>query len=92
MPPKVSEPEPEPVVFVFERDRALKKFNEENYTTRAKIQPIDVPRRNSKDPAEKLKERLDTYHNVRKMRTDYKNYARLYGAPSFDVPAEISRA
>lgn len=86
MPPKV---EATPAVFVFERDRALKKFNEECYTTRAKIQPIDVPRRPKKDPVEKLKERLTTYHNVRKMRTDYKNYVRWYGTPSLTVPDEI---
>ncbi len=88
MPPKVTETVSEPV-FIFEKDRMLKKFNEENYVIRSKIQPIDVPRRKSKDPAEKLKERLETYHNVRKMRTDYKNYVRWYGTPSFDVPKEI---
>lgn len=87
MPPKVDEPT---TVFVFERDRALKKFNEDNYVIRSKIQPIDVPSRKPKDPSEKLKERLNTYHNVRKMRTDYKNYVRWYGVPSFDVPNEIT--
>lgn len=39
------------------------------------------------DPLEKLKRRIATYHNVRKMRTDYKNYTRKYGP----VPSEISR-
>ncbi len=78
-------------VFVFERDKAIKKFNEENYVTRQKIMEnsIKIPVRLAKDPAEKLKERLNTYHNVRKMRTDYKNYVRWYGIPSFDVPKEI---
>lgn len=91
MPPKVDEPVSEPTtVFVFEKDRMFKKFNEENYVTRAKIQPIDVLHRKPKDPSEKLKERLNTYHNVHKMKTDYKNYVRWYGVPSFDVPNEIT--
>lgn len=87
MPPKVDEPT---TVFVFEKDRMFKKFNEENYVMRAKIQPIEVPHRKPKDSSEKLKERLNTYHNVRKMKTDYKNYVRWYGVPSFDVPNEIT--
>lgn len=40
-----------------------------------------------KDPLEKLKRRLETYHNIRKMKTDCKNYIRKYGEP----PSEISR-
>jgi hypothetical protein len=89
MPPKVSEPA-EPV-FVFEKDRMLKKFDDDNYIMRSKIQPIDVPKRPQKNPEEKLKERLATYHNVHKMRTDYKNYVRWYGEPpsSVSVPSEI---
>lgn len=84
----ISDEEP---FFVFERDRALKRINEDNYVARSKIQPIDVPKRPKKDPSEKLKERLNTYRNVRKMRTDYKNYVKWYGTPSFEVPAEILR-
>jgi ubiquitin len=81
---------PEPI-FAFEKDRAIKQFDVDNYIMRSKIQPIDVPRRvPQKNPDEKLKERLATYHNVRKMRTDYKNYVRWYGVPSFDVPDEIN--
>jgi hypothetical protein len=84
-PPKVVVVE-EPV-FVFEKDRMIKKFNVDNYVMRSKIQPIDVPKRPpKKNPEEKLKERLNTYHNVLKMRTDYKNYVRWYGEPSFGVP------
>lgn len=89
MPPKVEE---EPTaVFVFERDRMIKKFNEENYEMRSKVKPIDVPRRPTKDPAEKLKERLNTYRNLKKMKTDYKNYVHRYGTPSFYVPEELWR-
>lgn len=90
---KESAPEPAPEVFVFEKDRMFKKFNETNYALRQKLMEEGskhVPVRHPKDPAEKLKERLDTYHNVRKMRTDYKNYVRWYGKPSFDVPNEIT--
>jgi hypothetical protein len=89
MPPKAATSTETDTVFVFEKDRALKKFNEDNYVLRSKIQPGDVPRRPQKNPEDKLKERLNTYHNVRKMRTDYKNYVRWYGKPSFDVPEKI---
>lgn len=86
MPPKKEE-EPEAPIFVFERDRALKKFSEDNYVARQKIMESakHVPVRPPQDPLKKLKERLDTYHNVRKMRTDYKNYMRKYGEPPFTV-------
>ena len=84
-PPKVVATESDAPVFVFEKDRMIKKFNVDNYVARAKIQPIDVPRRSQKNPEEKLKERLATYHNVRKMRTDYKNYLRWYGEPPKDI-------
>jgi hypothetical protein len=95
MPPKETvkvEAEVDAPIFVFERDRMLKKFHVDNYVMRSKIQPIDVPKRlPKKSPEEKLKERLSTYHNVRKMRTDYKNYIRKYGEPSsVSVPVEIA--
>ena len=83
MPPKVQE-EVEPK-FIFERDRMIRKFNVDNFVLRQKIQPIEVPRQAPKDPAKKLKDRLDTYHNLRKMKTDYKNYIRKYGEPPFSV-------
>lgn len=89
MPPKV---EAEPVVeFVFEKDRMIRKFNVDNYVARSKVQALDVPRRPIKDPVEKLKERLNTYRNLRKMRTDYKNYVHKYGTPNFYVPDELWR-
>ena len=94
MPPKAEETVSEPI-FIFEKDRMLKKFNEDNYVLRQKIMEEDskhVPVKPSKNPEEKLKERLNTYHNVRKMRTDYKNYVRWHGTPSFDIPVEILRA
>lgn len=93
MPPKVeaSSAKAESVEFVFEKDRMIKKFNEDNYVERSKIEPIDVPVRTQKDPTEKLKERMNTYHNLRKMQTDYKNYVKRYGNPSFYVPEEIWR-
>lgn len=94
MPPKVeasSSAKAESVEFVFEKDRMIKKFNEDNYVERSKIEPIDVPVRLPKDPTEKLKERMNTYHNLRKMQTDYKNYVKRYGNPSFYVPEEIWR-
>ena len=92
MPPKVSEEKsPDQPVFVFERDRMIQKFHVDNYIMRSKIQPIDVNMRPKQNPVEKLHERLNTYHNVRKMRTDYKNYVRWYGEPSsFDIPTEIT--
>jgi hypothetical protein len=91
--PKVVVADSEPI-FVFEKDRMIKKFNVDNFVMRSKIPPIDVPKRPpKKSPEEKLKERLATYHNVRKMRTDYKNYVRWYGEPpssSMNVPVEIT--
>lgn len=45
--------------------------------------------RNTTDPHRKLRERISTYHNIRRMRTDYKNYVKMYGEPSFDVPSKI---
>lgn len=92
MPPKATaEATEEPSQFMFERDKMIKKFNVDNYIMRSKISPIDVPRRPKKDPVEKLKERINTYRNLRKMKTDYKNYVHRYGSPSFYVPEEIWR-
>ena len=88
MPPKV---ETVTETFVFEKDRMIKKFQEDNYNMRQKVQAIHVPQRPNKDPAEKLKERINTYKNVRKMKTDYKNYVTRYGTPSFYVPEELWR-
>ena len=51
---------------------------------------VHVPHQPPRDPLKKLKRRLDTYHNLRHMRTDYKNYVRLYGEPPFTVPSKIS--
>lgn len=92
MPPKEeAKVKEDALVFTFERDRILKKFNVENFAIRAKITDtlVKVPVKPPRDPAEKLKERLATYHNTKKMRTDYKNYVRWYGTPSFDVPDDI---
>lgn len=87
-------PPQQPVVeFVFEKDRMIKKFNEDNYVTRQKIMESSkhVHVRTPKDPVDKLKERIGTYHNLRKMKTDYKNFVKRYGNPSFYVPEEIWR-
>ena len=95
MPPKVEKNSEDGVtqVFVFEKDRMLKKFNVDNFVLRQKIMEDSskhvVPIKPAKNPSEKLQERLNTYRNVRKMRTDYKNYVRWYGKPSFNVPDEI---
>lgn len=92
MPPKVEAVVAE--VFVFEKDRMLKKFNEDNYVTRQKImeeKSLYVPPRPTKDPSDKLKERINTYTNLNKMRTDYKNYVKRHGNPSFYVPEELWR-
>lgn len=93
MPP----PKPiEPVVeeFVFEKDRMIKKFNHDNYIERHKImenKSVHIPMRPQKDSTEKLKERINTYKNIRKMQTDYKNYVKRHGTPSFYVPEELWR-
>lgn len=79
--------------FVFEKDRMIKKFNEDNYIMRQKIIETSkhVPVKLPKDPTEKLKERISTYKNLRKMQTEYKNYVKRHGNPSFYVPEEIWR-
>lgn len=51
---------------------------------------VHVPPRKPRDPLKKLKRRIATYHNLRHMRTDYKNYVRLHGEPPFPVPSKIS--
>lgn len=97
MPPKVeasSSAKAESVEFVFEKDRMIKKFNEDIYIVRQKIMETcskHVLVKTPKDPTEKLKERINTYHNLRKMKTDYKNYVKRYGNPSFYVPEELWR-
>lgn len=97
MPPKVeasSSAKAESVEFVvLDKDRMIKKFNQDNYIARQKIMETSkhVPVRTQKDPTEKLKERMNTYKNLRKMQTDYKNYVKRYGNPSFYVPEEIWR-
>ena len=91
MPPKV---EAVAEVFVFEKDRMMNKFNVENYTTRQRLmeeKSFYVPPRPIKNPADKLKERLHTYKNIRKMKTDYKNYVKKFGPPQFYVPEELWR-
>lgn len=90
MPPKAAGAEPV-VEFIFEKDRMIRKFNVDNYVTRSKVEALDVPRRPVKEPSEKLKERLNTYRNIRRMRTDYKNYVHKYGTPNFYVPEELWR-
>lgn len=50
---------------------------------------VKVP--DPKDPSFKLKSRLGTYKNVRKMKTEYKNYVKKFGEPSFYVPEELWR-
>lgn len=96
MPPKKAEEAPSTEVFVFEKDRSIRKMYEESYVTRNKIMEtkcVTVKPRPKKDPAEKLKERIATYKNLRKMRTDYKNFVKYNGGvpPSFYVPEILWR-
>jgi hypothetical protein len=92
MPPKAAAAETETIIF--DKAQAIKKMFEENAIRRNKAmetsKTVIVPK--PKDPTEKLKERLATYRNVRKMRTDYKNYVKKYGTPSFYVPEELWRS
>ena len=92
MPPKV-EATAETETIIFDKAQAIKKMFEENAIRRNKAMETSktVVVRSAKDPTEKLKERLATYCNVRKMRTDYKNYVKKYGTPSFYVPEELWR-
>ncbi len=91
MPPKAAA---ETETIIFDKTQAIKKMFEENAIRRNKAMEsskmVVVP--SPKDQTEKLKERLGTYRNVRKMRTDYKNYVKKYGTPSFYVPEELWRS
>ncbi len=93
MPPKI-EATAETETIIFDKAQAIKKMFEENAIRRNKAmetsKTVVVPK--PKDPTEKLKERLGTYRNVRKMRTDYRNYVKKYGTPSFYVPEELWRS
>ena len=93
MPPKASNTAVETDVIIFDKAQAIKKMFEENAIRRNKAMETSklVVVRTPKDPTEKLKERLATYKNLRKMKTDYKNYVKRYGQPSFYVPEELWR-
>lgn len=91
MPPKAAA---EAVTEIFfDKSQAIKKMFEDNEVRRNQAMETSklVVVRTPKDPTDKLKERLATYKNVRKMRTDYKNYVKRYGQPSFYVPEELWR-
>ncbi len=68
------------------------EFKRAAQRTKAQLKGATVPPpQPPKDPRKKIIERLKTYHNVRRMRTDYKNYVRLHGElTDVSVPSEIS--
>ncbi len=100
MPPKAAAAEEKPtkvVVVAEEWADTNKKIRELEYKraaqrTKALLKGATVPQpQPPKDPRKKIIERLKTYHNVRRMRTDYKNYIRLHGElTGVRVPSEIS--
>jgi hypothetical protein len=93
MPPKVAE-EPKKVVVEYDGFDGRKKFEQlerqrDAYKQRVleKCQVVAV--RPCPSPVDVLRRRMETYKNVRRARTDYKNYTRRYGKPPFNVPSEI---
>lgn len=92
MPPNVIEEETTPTEIFFDRAKAIKKMFEENEIMRNKAMASSKHIfLKTKDPVDKIKERLATYKNIKKMRTDYKNYVKQHGTPSFYVPEELWR-
>ena len=80
------------VIEYWDRKGAYEKItNIRDSRTQAALEKCTVvPMRPPQNPLSKLQDRLNTYHNIRHMRTDYKNYVRKYGTPQIEVPSEIS--
>jgi hypothetical protein len=94
MPPKVEE-ESKKVVVQYDGFDGRKKFEQvdkqrdmHKQSVLAKCQVVAV--RPGPSPVDVLFRKMNTYKNLRKARTDYKNYMRRYGKPSFEVPSEIA--
>ena len=86
MPPK--EETPKIVENTWDRKGVYNRINAQNELKRkiAMESSRHVVVRGTQDPHRKLRERLSTYHNVRHMKTDYKNYVKTFGKPAFEVP------
>ena len=94
MPPKVAEDEPKKFVVEYDGFDGNKKFDQVDrqrdlykQSVLAKCQV--VPMRTVRSPVDVMRRRMATYKNVRKARTDYKNYIKRHGEPPFEVPCEI---
>ena len=79
--------------FTLDKFARMEKLERENEKRRNSAMEnskrVNVP--DPKDPSFKLKERLETYKNIHKMKTEYKNYVKKFGEPSFYVPEELWR-
>lgn len=91
MPPKEEAPKKVEEVF-WDHRGVYNRINKENENRRqvAMESSRHVVVRNTCDPHRKLRERMSTYHNLRRMRTDYKNYVKRFGTPDFEVPSKIT--
>ncbi len=94
MPPKVEEA-PKKVVIEYDGFDGRKKFEQvERQRDLYKQSVLDkcqvVAVRPGPSPVDILRRRMATYKNVRRARTDYKNYVRHHGTPPFKVPSEIT--
>lgn len=88
MPPKEEAPKKVEEVNTWDRNGVYNRINRENETRRNRAMESSrhVVIQNTRDPHRKLRERVNTYRNLRHMRTDYKNYVKEFGKPAFDVP------
>ncbi len=92
MPPKEEAPKKVEEVNTWDRLSVYNRINKDNESRRNRAMESSrhVVIQNTFDPHRKLRERLDTYNNLRRMRTDYKNYVKKFGKPDFEVPSKIS--
>ncbi len=76
----------------WDRNSVYNRINKDNEyrRNRAMESSRHVVIQNTLDPHRKLRERLNTYSNIRHMRTDYKNYVKRFGKPDFEVSSKIT--
>lgn len=79
-------------IVTWDRGATIDRINRANEERRrvAMESSRHVEVRGVQDPHRKLRERISTYQNLRRMRTDYKNYVKRFGTPDFEVPSKIT--
>lgn len=88
MPPKEEAPKKTDDTPSWDKNSTFNRITSENEKRRQNAMETSrhVAVRYVQDPHRKLRERLNTYHNIRRMKTEYKNYVKKFGTPAFEVP------